>query len=205
MFRRNETKSRGELLRAELGESWDHALRAAGHAAGGVRAAVGPRVAPAAERVRGAAGSRWASTKSALAPAGEAAQHKVRDVRRVRKPRKPRKPARRWPRVAGLLAGGAAVGVTTAFVLRRRREQREQWEDYQRTEPAAPAGAGSGLDPQPAARPPAAGTASVPRTGDPATQASGATPTAGGSRNTQDPESVNASGRGPGWDPGGPS
>ncbi|MPZ28119.1 MAG: hypothetical protein GEV12_17340 [Micromonosporaceae bacterium] len=146
MFRQNETKTRGELLRTELGESWDHALRAAGHAAGGVRAAVGPKVAPAAVRVRGAAASGWGSTKSALAPLSEAAQHGAQTARRRGKSAKPAKPGkrarRRWPKLAGLMAGGAAVGATAAYLVRRRRQQ--QWEDYQ-AEPLAPAGDGDSL------------------------------------------------------------
>jgi hypothetical protein len=129
VFRRNETRTRKELLREELGESWEHALRAAGHAADGMRAAVGPRVGPAADRVRGAAASGWGSTRAALVPVGEAAQHKVKEVRLKRKP-----PRRRWPKLVGLLAGGVAVGAAAAFVLRRRRDQ--QWEDYHHTEPA---------------------------------------------------------------------
>jgi hypothetical protein len=46
MFRplRSNEKTHGQLLRAELGESMDHAMRAAGYAAGGVKAAVGPRL-----------------------------------------------------------------------------------------------------------------------------------------------------------------
>jgi hypothetical protein len=129
VFRRNETRTRKELLREELGESWEHALRAAGHAADGMRAAVGPRVGPAADRVRGAAASGWDSTRAALVPVGEAAQHKVKEVRLKRKP-----PRRRWPKLVGLLAGGIAAGAAAAFVLRRRRDQ--QWEDYHHTEPA---------------------------------------------------------------------
>jgi hypothetical protein len=131
VFRRNETKTRNELLRAELGETWDHALRAAGHAAGGMRAAVGPKVGPAADRFRGAAYSGWGTTKAALAPVSEAAQQKVQRVKRGRKPAR-----KRWPAVAGLVAGGAAVGAAAAFVLRRRRQQ-QLWEDYHHADPMA--------------------------------------------------------------------
>lgn len=138
MFRRNETKTRGGLLRAELGESWDHALRAAGHAAGGVRATVGPTLAPAAERVRGVAASGWNSTRLALAPLTEAAaaQYQARNGRR-RGQRGGKSTRRRWPMVAGLVAGGAVVGGATAYLVRRRRQQQQQWEEYQHSEPAA--------------------------------------------------------------------
>lgn len=129
MFGRNrgDLQSRGQLFRAELGQSWDHALRAAGHAATGVKSTVGPRVAPAAARVRGAATTRWDSTKAAFAPLGEAAQQQLKRDRKQRG----KVAGRRWPKVAGLLAGGALVGGAAAFVMRRRRQQ--EWEEYDPT------------------------------------------------------------------------
>lgn len=137
MFRRNETKTRAELLRSELGESWDHALRAAGHAAGGVRATVGPKLGPAAGQVRSAAASGWGSARAALRPAGEAAHQPVKGAG----PDRPSK--RRWPAMIGLLGGGAVVGAAIAFGLRQRRER--QWEDYQQTEPLAEPGVVAGV------------------------------------------------------------
>lgn len=101
-LRRNE-KAHGQLLRAELSESVDHALRAAGYAAGGVKDAVGSKLAPAAQRVRSTT-ARRANTRT---------EEKV---------------SSRWPKLAGLLAVGALMGAVTAFVLRRRRQQ--QWEEY---------------------------------------------------------------------------
>lgn len=123
--KREDEQTRGQLVRAELGESWDHALRAAGHAASGVRTTVGPKVAPAAVRVRSAATNGWGSTKAAFAPLGEAAQGKVR------KAQGSKAAGRRWPKVAGLLASGALVGGAAAFILRRRRQQ--QWDEYDPT------------------------------------------------------------------------
>jgi hypothetical protein len=124
---RGDVESRRQLVRAELGQSWDHALRAAGHAATGVRSTVGPRVAPAAARVRSAATDRWGSTKAAFAPLAEAAQQQLKRDRK----RGGKVAGRRWPKVAGLLAGGALVGGAAAFVMRRRRQQ--QWEEYDPT------------------------------------------------------------------------
>jgi hypothetical protein len=113
MFRtkRNHEQTHGQLFRAELGESVDHALRAAGYAAGGVKAAVGP----AKDRVRDA----------------------TQRVRHRGRTEEARVSQRRVPRLAGLLAVGALMGAVTAFVLRRRRQQ--QWDDYDPTEASAAA------------------------------------------------------------------
>jgi hypothetical protein len=102
---RSNEKTNGQLLRAELSESVSHARRAAGYAAGGVRAAVGPRLAPAGQRVRTTA-ARLKRTRT---------EEKVA--------------SRRWPKLAGLLTIGALAGAVGAFVLRRRREQ--EWEAYE--------------------------------------------------------------------------
>lgn len=100
-MRRNDEQSQGQLFRAELSESVDHARRAAGYAAGGVKAAV----APTKDRVR------------------EATQ-RVRNRTRTEET----KVSSRVPKLAGLLVVGAAIGAVTAFVLRKRRQQ--QWEEY---------------------------------------------------------------------------
>lgn len=133
LFRGSKTETRGQVLRGELGESWDHALRAAGHAAGGVRAAVGPKVGPAAERFRAAATNGWGSTRAALAPLREAAQREAAQRAAARR-RPARTSRRRWPVLVGLVAAGAAVGGTAAYVLRRRRQR--QWEEYELAEAA---------------------------------------------------------------------
>lgn len=116
MFRplRSKRKTDGQLLRAELGESVDHALRAAGHAAGGVKAAVEPRLS----RVRSTSGAK-------LAPAKERVRGTAAKLKRTRSEEKV---SSRWPKFAGLLVMGALVGAAAAFVLRRRRQQ--QWEEY---------------------------------------------------------------------------
>jgi hypothetical protein len=127
--KRGNEQTHGTLFRAELSESVDHALRAAGYAAGGVRAAIGPKVSPAAQRVRSTAASGWGSTRAAIAPLTEAAQYKLRNARTEEKV------SSRWPKLAGLLAVGALMGAVTAYVLRRRRLQ--QWEEYDPMEAVA--------------------------------------------------------------------
>lgn len=142
MLRRKQTVKHAELARVELSESLDHALRAAGHAAGGVRATMGPRVAPAAERVRAVASDGWDSTRAALAPLSEAAMGEPkRGRKRGGKSRRggPDASRRRWPALLGLAAGGVAIGVAVAAVIRRAREQ--EWQEYD-ADVAAPAGAG---------------------------------------------------------------
>jgi hypothetical protein len=111
-------------------------MQAANHAAGGVNATVGPRmhaarerVTPATDRARTAAAAGLGATAAALAPLATAAKNSGR--RAIGK--KPVKPARRWPRIATLLAAGAAVGAAGAFILRRRRQQ--QWEEYDPSRP----------------------------------------------------------------------
>ncbi|QSB14775.1 hypothetical protein JQS43_25590 [Natronosporangium hydrolyticum] len=136
MLRRKQETRHAELARVELGESLDHALRAAGHAAGGVRATVGPRMAPAAQRVRTVASDGWDSTRAALAPLSEAAvgdskRSRKRDAKRKLGGGQPDQGRRRWPALVGLLAGGVAVGVVVAAAVRRSREQ--EWEEYDAT------------------------------------------------------------------------
>lgn len=60
---------------------------------------------------------------------------------------------RRWPVLAGLLAGGAAVGAAAAIVLRRRR----QWEGYEPDEELDLAAEPRGADEGPAGQAPEAG------------------------------------------------
>lgn len=122
-LRRSQQRNRSELLREELTQTVDHAMKAAGHAADGVSAAVRPRVAAARETmvpvVRDAASRSWESTVSALAPLAEAAQARV-GRRQSRRQRVARVVKRRWPALVGLLAGGILAGAAAAAVLRRR-------------------------------------------------------------------------------------
>ncbi|GAA4453821.1 hypothetical protein GCM10023170_044580 [Phytohabitans houttuyneae] len=140
-------KTRSQLVKAELGESFDHFMQAATHAAGGVGATMGPKAADGAHRVKESASSGWESTMATLAPLAAAAAEGAREAGRTtkragRKARKagatkmravsPKKESRmsrrRWPMLAGLLAAGAAVGAAGALVMRRRKQQ--QWQEY---------------------------------------------------------------------------
>lgn len=124
------------MMRAELGESWDHFLAAATHAANGVGHTVGPR----AIKLRGAASTGWASTASALAPLAVAYREGAADataaalkVRKKVEKGKKGKPVsnRRSGMLFGLLAAGVALGAAGALVVRRRRQQ--QWSEYDPT------------------------------------------------------------------------
>lgn len=133
-----QTRTRGELFREELGQTVDHAMRAAGHAAGGLREAR-TRMAPAAGRFRDAASQRWAEFNRAAGEPGSA----VRGVARGRG--WPPRQARRMPaarrstsRMGLLIAGGAALGVIAAMVMRRRRQL--EWEGYEAGRMMEPAG-----------------------------------------------------------------
>lgn len=140
-------KTRSQLVKAELGESFDHFMQAATHAAGGVGATMGPKAADGMHRVRESASHGWESTMATLAPLAAAAAEGAREAGRTtkragRKARRagatkmravsPKKESRmsrsRWPMLAGLLAAGAAVGAAGALVMRRRKQQ--QWQEY---------------------------------------------------------------------------
>lgn len=138
MLRQKQARTRSQLMRAELGETVDHAVRAAGHAAGGIRETVGPRLGPAADRMRSAAADGWGSTLAALAPLNEAAQIELKEARKqIRRQakqaqRQAKRANRRWPRMMGLLASGMAVGAIAAYLMRQRRQR--EWEEYDPTE-----------------------------------------------------------------------
>ncbi|HET8683296.1 MAG TPA: antitoxin [Micromonosporaceae bacterium] len=124
-FRRRRALTHAQLMRRELGEGMDHMRLAAVHAAGGMGAAV----SPAMGRVRGAAAD---AAVAAVAPLATVARDGARQARKaqMKMMRKQTRTASRsrWPRLAGLLAAGAAVGAGVAYV--RRRRQQQQWEEY---------------------------------------------------------------------------
>jgi hypothetical protein len=67
--RQQEPRTRAQMFREEMGQTVNHAMRAAGLAAGGLRT-VGSQMAPAAERLRSAAARRWAEFNEAAGMAG---------------------------------------------------------------------------------------------------------------------------------------
>ncbi|HLV59627.1 MAG TPA: hypothetical protein VKY81_12300 [Natronosporangium sp.] len=70
MFQRQqEPRTRAQMFREEMGQTVNHAMRAAGLAAGGLRTA-GSQMAPAADRIRSAAARRWAEFNEAARMAG---------------------------------------------------------------------------------------------------------------------------------------
>jgi hypothetical protein len=133
--RRNGSQTRSALLRAELNESVEHARRAAGHAAIGMRAA-GAHMAPTAGRARRAAVQRWGATVAAFnEPTGRSARHAVKAKKRAKQARREaekairakRSRASRAPRLVAMLAVGAALGGAWALAQRRRRQQ---WDEF---------------------------------------------------------------------------
>jgi hypothetical protein len=157
--RQNEARTRARLFRQEVGETMDHAVKAAGHAAVGMRAA-GTRMAPATSRVRDAAAQRWEATVAAFNDTTGMSADDVRAMKRAHKQQraqlpmmtKPRKrqkgrSGRRLPRMMGLLAAGMAAGAATAMVLRRRRQQWEEYDASEALEAVGAAGPAPGMEP----------------------------------------------------------
>ncbi|MFC6019263.1 hypothetical protein ACFP2T_24025 [Plantactinospora solaniradicis] len=152
MFGFGGRRSRRKLAKAELGESLDHLMRAATHAASGFGAAVGPRadaarayLSPTATMVRQTASEGWESTVTRFAPLAVAAAAAADGARqagsvalkaRSKKMKAMRKKnsmmRRRWPMLTGLLVAGAVAGAMGAAAMRRR--GRHPWDEY---DPAA--------------------------------------------------------------------
>ncbi len=149
MWKRSQTgrrnRTHGEMARAELGEGFGHLRRAATHAAGGVGAAVGPRlssamelVGPGTDRVRGVASQGWGSTVAALTPLMDAARTGAAEAGRrsaaragmkMTKKKASRKPGKRTGILVSLVAVGVAAGAVGAMAARRR--SRSRWEEYE--------------------------------------------------------------------------
>ncbi|MFY1674492.1 hypothetical protein ACN27G_31860 [Plantactinospora sp. WMMB334] len=149
MFGFGGRRSRRRLVKAELGESFDHLMRAATHAASGVGATVGPRayaartyLAPTAGRVRATASESWESALHRFAPLATAAAdgarqagsvaHKARSKKMRAMRKKNSTGRRRWPVLTGLLVAGAVAGAVGAAAMRRRGQR--PWDEY---DPAA--------------------------------------------------------------------
>ncbi|MEV4758751.1 hypothetical protein AB0J86_27130 [Micromonospora sp. NPDC049559] len=180
MFGIGRRRTRGELVKAELGESLGHLVRAATHAANGVGETVGPRansareyLAPAAGRVRETASRGMSSTMARLAPLAAAAAIGASQAgsatgkatsKKVQKMGKKRSHSarRRWSILAGLLAAGAVAGAVGTVAARRRNQA--DWESYDshqmlesvREDAESIIGTSSANAPQPGASPKAA-------------------------------------------------
>jgi hypothetical protein len=131
---RRPAKTRSELFRDELGETYDHLKQAASHGADTVSTAMRPRMSAAKKMAVGTAAgamARMAAAKRHRAEhGGEAARKGMPMMRMPMMRRKKREAARhqRGYRLASLLAIGAAVGAVGALVGRRRRQT--SWEVY---------------------------------------------------------------------------
>ncbi|MEJ3742447.1 hypothetical protein WEI85_04015 [Actinomycetes bacterium KLBMP 9797] len=121
VFGKGRRTTHAQLVRTELGESFDHLRQAAAHAATGVGEKVGPRAADGVHRMKDFSYS--IGTQTPL----------VKNSLRKKEPRMSRK---RWPMLAGLLAAGAALGAAGALVMRRRKQQ--QWQEYDPTQAIEP-------------------------------------------------------------------
>ncbi|WP_028192842.1 hypothetical protein [Salinispora pacifica] len=158
MFGNGRRRTQSQLAKIELGRSFGHLKRAAGHATNGTGATVGPRVraarsvvAPTALVMRDRAASGYVSTVAALTPlaiAVRAAQaeaasraaagrragagNSTATSRKVQEKRMRATRAKKRSgrgRMTGLLAASVVVGLVGAMALRRRYERRE-WVEY---------------------------------------------------------------------------
>ncbi|NYT93555.1 hypothetical protein [Salinispora sp. H7-4] len=158
MFGNGRRQTQSQLAKIELGRSFGHLKRAAGHATNGTGATVGPRVraarsavAPTALVMRDRAASGYVSTVAALAPLviavreaqAEAASRAAAGRRagagsstvtskKVQEKRMRATRAKKRSgrgRMTGLLAASVVVGLVGAMALRRRYERRE-WVEY---------------------------------------------------------------------------
>jgi hypothetical protein len=124
---RRPAKTRSELFRDELGETFDHLKQAASHGADTVATAVRPRMSAAKTMAVGTAAGAAARMAAARRHSGEMAGM-ANPVMRRKKRKQEMAQRRRGRRLAGLLAIGAAVGAVGALIGRRRRKT--SWEVY---------------------------------------------------------------------------
>ncbi len=128
-------KTRAELMRSELGESWEHFLAAATHAANGVGKSVGPRT----YQMRDLASRGWDVTTHAFTPLALAYREGAADAtaaalklrgKRIKAHKRGRNVSnKRVGLLIGLLAAGAVIGAAGALVVRRRK--RQHWAEYE--------------------------------------------------------------------------
>jgi len=136
VFGRNgrPAKTRSEMFRDELGETFGHLRQAASHGAEGVSTAMRPRMSAAKTAAMGTATGALARMAAArrqrMRQAGGAAG-KIRPPMWGKKKERQMARKRRAYRLTGLLAAGAALGALGALVGRRRRHT--SWEEYDTT------------------------------------------------------------------------
>ncbi|HLU46175.1 MAG TPA: hypothetical protein VKZ67_14360 [Natronosporangium sp.] len=149
MFKQQQQQmSHTRMIREELGQSLEHAKRAANHAASGIGEMMGPRMTPMAERMRAGTrrkdnggrgrmmsgrmmserlmGGRMNGDRMNGGRTGMMAELTQRQLSRQKK--KKQKQQRRG-RMMTMLAAGVAMGAMTAFIMRRRRQR--EWEEYE--------------------------------------------------------------------------
>ena len=120
MFQRQqEPRTRAQMFREEMGQTVNHAMRAAGLAAGGLRVA-GSQMAPAADRIRSAAARRWAEFNEAAGIAGRMPGGMAGRMPGGMAGRTPADGEDRMPRgVAGRMPGGMAGRMARGVAARR--------------------------------------------------------------------------------------
>ncbi|MEV8514964.1 hypothetical protein [Dactylosporangium sp. NPDC051484] len=149
MFRRRQVQTHSRLARDELGESLDHLRMAAAHAADGASGALAPRVDAARRAMKPHLESGMSRAKGGVDTVMIIARDRSRLTGRkavktgrkgkVGMTRNGQKSSRRWPTmIGGLLMAGAAVGVASAL-LRRRRDQ-QGWDEYGATRTTSDSG-----------------------------------------------------------------
>ncbi|GAA0724552.1 hypothetical protein GCM10010199_34200 [Dactylosporangium roseum] len=149
MFRRRRVKTHSRLMREELGESFDHLRMAAAHAADGASGALAPRVESARQAVkpglRKAQGAAMGGMDAVLVIARDRSRQAGKKAEKMGRKGKTRMMGnqgrtRRWPMtLGGLLVAGAAVGMASAMLRRRRNQQ--AWDEYGSTRTTGDTGA----------------------------------------------------------------
>ena len=113
-------------IMSELNESMHALRRAAGHLAHGAA----EHLSPTYDRARHLAGRGLESTRQTMSAKRPQASENVMSARALRRHKKELHKRSRMRTLRGLLLTGAAVGVASAAVARRRRQQAE-WAEYE--------------------------------------------------------------------------
>lgn len=184
-------RTRGEMVRAELGESLGHLRRATTHAAAGISATVGPRIkaaqgyaSPAMAKARNKASNGLGSTMAVFAPMAAAARNglhptgtvaqkaRSRDMQNMKAIRMRGMPGIRNTMMGGRrsrprwprMAGLLAAGAAVGAVgaMALRHRRQRRWEEY---DPSRVMAAREGMEPMIGVSPAEAIRASAGSTG----------------------------------------